>query len=114
MIVSLNVTIFTEKFLETREKYFTLVLASEYVVNNKLQNLAYFDESGVQQWYLKDFSGNFQYFNETGPLDVWLKENKINYMMITDEMGYQITKINDYRNFIKQLDVVKEFNSDFF
>lgn len=112
-IVILNLGVFIEKFVTTREKYHTIVQASEFVLQNNLQNVAWFDESGVQKWYFKDFAGQRQYFNERVTLDKWLLNNKIDYMMVTDELGYRIGPIMEANKRIKQLEKVAEFNSGF-
>jgi hypothetical protein len=113
-IIFLNLTIFIEKFIYSREKYYTIVQASEFSLKNNFKNVAYFDESGVQGWYFKDFKGNFQYFQRNISLEKWLERNKIEYIMITDEMGYQITPINNLKSEIKQLELVVTFKSSYF
>lgn len=114
MIIIINLAIFTEKFIFSREKYYTLVQASEFVNQNNFKNVAYFDESGVQGWYLKDFNNKYQYYINTMDINDWLNINKIEYIMITEEMGYQIAQIVELRSEIKNLEEVKSFKSNYF
>ena len=113
LIIITNLFIFFEKFFATNYKYYTIVQASEYVLENNLDNVAYFDESGVQKWYLKDFTGKFNYYTKDESLSNWLKQNQINYLMISDEMGYKMGQINSAKKDIDKLEIVAEFNSHY-
>jgi hypothetical protein len=113
LIIIINLFIFFEKFFATNYKYYTLVQASEYALQNDLKNVAYFDESGVQKWYFKDFDERYKYFVNNESLSNWLKINNIEYIMITEEMGYQIDSINKIKKNIKNLEIVNNFESSY-
>jgi hypothetical protein len=113
LIIILNLFIFFEKFFATNYKYYTIVQASEFALKNNLKNVAYFDESGVQKWYFKDFEGKFNYFLSRESLSNWLEQNQVNYLMISDEMGYKMGQIDKAKKDIEKLEIVGEFNSKF-
>jgi len=113
LIIFLNLFIFFEKFLATNYKYYTIVQASEYALKNDLKNVAYFDDSGVQKWYFKDFEGKFNYYISRESLSNWLEKNQINYLMISDEMGYKMGQIDKAKKDIEKLEIVAEFNSGY-
>lgn len=113
LIILLNLFIFFEKFFATNYKYYTIVQASEFALKNNLQNVAYFDESGVQKWYFKDFDSKYNYFLSRESLTNWLIQNQINYLMISDEMGYKMGQIDKAKKDIEKLEIVAEFNSNY-
>jgi hypothetical protein len=113
LIIFVNLFIFFEKFFATNYKYYTIVQASKYVIENNLNNVAYFDDSGVQKWYLNDFTGKFNYYTKDESLSNWLEKNQINYLMISDEMGYKMGQINSAKKDIERLEIIADFNSNF-
>ena len=78
-----------------------------------MKNVAYFDDSGVQKWYFKDFEGKFNYYISRESLSNWLEKNQINYLMISDEMGYKMGQIDKAKKDIEKLEIVAEFNSGY-
>jgi hypothetical protein len=112
-IILLNLTLFVTKFIQTREKYFTLALGSEYS-NSKFKNLVgYADESGVSKWYFKDFSQDKNFLQSNLDFDSWVKTQKLEYLIVTDELGFQDSKLKPYLPAIKSKEKVKEFKSGF-
>ena len=112
-IIFLNLTLFVTKFIQTREKYFTLALASEYS-NTMFKNLVgYADESGVSKWYFKDFSQDKNFLQSNLDFDSWVKTQKLEYLIVTDELGFQDSRLKPYLPTIKSKEKVKEFKSGF-
>jgi len=111
-IIFLNLSLFSTKFLETREKYFTLVQASEFALQNKLK-VGYADESGVSKWYLKDFNQKLNFLNTRETFDKWVASNQIEYFIYTEELGFQDKKIKDKISEIKNYEKLIEFKSNF-
>ena len=113
LIILLNLTLFVTKFIQTREKYFTLILASEYSNDNFKNLVGYADESGVSKWYFKDFSQNKNFLQSSLDFESWIKAERIEYLIFTDELGFQDPKIKTYLPAIKNMEKVKEFKSGF-
>jgi hypothetical protein len=113
LIILLNLTLFSTKFFQTREKYFTLVLASEYSNENFKNQVGYADESGVSKWYFKDFSQDKNFLQSNLEFEGWAKAERLEYLIITDELGFQDSKIKLHLPTIKNMEKVKEFKSSF-
>ena len=113
LIILLNLTLFSTKFIQTREKYFTLVLASEYSNDNFKNQVGYADESGVSKWYFKDFSQDKNFLQSNLEFESWVIAERLEYLIITDELGFQDSKIKLHLNAIKNMEKVKEFKSGF-
>jgi len=113
LIILLNLTLFSTKFFQTREKYFTLVLASEYSNENFKNQVGYADESGVSKWYFKDFSQDKNFLQSNLEFEGWVKAERIEYLIFTDELGFQDSKIKLHLPTIKNMEKVKEFKSSF-
>jgi hypothetical protein len=67
-----------------RYDYYTIAQASRYIAN-KSEKVAYYDDSGVSTWFLREngiyFSGDM---SESEQLS-WLKRNNIKYAIYTNE-----------------------------
>lgn len=113
MIIFLNISLFVTKFIETREKYFTLVQASKYSLQNFPGNVGFADESGVLKWYLKDFKQKKNFLSSNQNFENWAASENIKYFVYTEEMGFQDKKLKPYLEKIKGSDKVVEFKSNF-
>ena len=115
LIIFLNLGLFVDKFYITRHKYSTIKQAVQYYlqVKDNGENLSYSNESGVESWYLKDFTKRYYYGGNTN-LSTYLKTNNIKYFITTDEMGYKdnFSKLN--LNNIEKFTIVKKYKSPFF
>ncbi len=113
MIIILNLSLFITKFIETREKYYTLVLANSYAIENSIKNVGYADESGVTKWYLKDFNQEKNFINSKLSFGDWLISNNIEYFIYTEELGFQDKKLKPHIEMIKNSEKIIEFRSNF-
>jgi len=101
------------KFLDTREKYLTLVQAGSYSVQNFSDRVGYADESGVLKWYLKDFVQKKNFLSSDEDFENWIIKEDIIYFVYTEEMGFQDKKLKPYLDRIKNSPKVIEFKSNF-
>lgn len=112
LIIMLNLSLFVFKFVDTREKYFTLVQASEFTIKNNLR-VGYAEESGVSKWYLKDFDRKLNFLESNQTFEDWVKTNQIEYFIYTEELGFQDKKIKSKISEIKGYEKIAEFSSNF-
>ncbi len=116
LICSINLVVFGERFNYTRFKYQTIVDALEYYQINISEkgNLGYLDESGVQQWYLKDFDKKFSFLNSNFVMEEWIKQNNIEFVLFTHELGYVPKEVIPYKKSLDEMEILQKFESPFF
>ena len=113
-IIIINLTVFVERFVATRYKYYTIVEASKYYKDRfqKEETIAYSDESGVEKWYLRDYRTVVYPPNiRSGFIENWLSNNDVHYFILTEEMGDNSENEKALKVFLKNYPVVREFHS---
>jgi hypothetical protein len=109
----INLTVFTERFLNTRYKYYTIVQAAEYYIEELSAQegvVGYSDESGVESWYLRNYEKDF-YDALDGDPHKWIKDRNVKYYIYTDEMGDNSKREKNLKNFMDKFSTVNEFRS---